>query len=371
MEKTGMQNIPDFFESSRDCIFLFDKNGVVMDINPNGHKKLGYAKNEIVGKNIAQIVPGEFSKAYSEILAKVIQDKKGIFESTLEHKNGEKIPVEIHGYAIAYKDTEAVFAMHHDIRLRKEIKNMLNTNKNFYNQVFAACPDGVLILSKDGKILDVNEAYLNRSGYTREDLANTNFFDLVTEEHRLENAAHMQKVIVDGSSSFDGSHKIKDGQVWSTRISVGYDEVRNRFIVAFMDNKKSLEQLIEDLSQTRKDIQKYINSINAGVILGKPDGTINFVNSEFAKMLDYTLNELLSLSTRDIIYPEDFRQKKQDDVYDGKIKEVWYKGRVIRKNGELLWIEGSGSLFIDSSGEKFLIGQYEKASESNLAPQTA
>ncbi|MDH4263689.1 MAG: PAS domain-containing protein [Spirochaetia bacterium] len=370
MDNQNTPQIPDFFETSRDCIFLLDNKGFVLDLNPRGIEKLGYSKAEIIGKNVANVVPKDFLQTYSENINKVFTDKKVTFESTLEHKTGEKIPVEIHGYSISYQNTNAIFVMHQDIRLRKEIENMLKSSRSKYDAVFCACPDGVLIVGKDGKILDVNEAYLNRSDYTREDLSKLNFFEMISDEHRIENAANLQKVIQKGKGTFEGSHKMKNGQIWSTKISATYDEPNNRFIIAFMDNKKGLDQLIEDLNNSKKDIQKFIDSVDMAVILGKPDGTINFVNKRFAKILDYSVEELLKLTTRQIAHPDDYRPDRQQAVYEEKIKEVATKFRLFKKTGETVWIVGTGSLYMDQSGEKYLIGQWDTLSKEELAKQS-
>ena len=364
-------NIPDFFETSRDYICLIDKSGKIMDINPGGYQLLGYEKSHILGKNIAEIIPDEFAKKYSDEIEKVISNKKGIFESVLTNNQGKKIPVEIHAYNITYKNNEAVFAMHRDISLRKEIESMLDRSEVKSKKVFNDCPDGILMVNKDGKILDANVAYINSIGYSKDELIKINFFDLIADENRMESAAHIQKIILNGNASFTGSHKAKNGKIWTSQIRASYHDDTNSFILAFMSEKENLEKLIKELNKSKQGIQKVIDDASTGVLLAKPDGSIHYANKEVAKWLGYSIHELVKLNSRDFVFPDEMTQEQRDalrlGVYDGTIKEYAKKMRYKRKNGDLVWGKGYASQYIATTGEKYLIVQYEKLSENEQA----
>ncbi|MDH4200784.1 MAG: PAS domain S-box protein [Spirochaetia bacterium] len=356
--------IPGFFESSRDCIFLYDKNGIIKDINPNGYQQLGYAKNEIVGKNIAQIVQPEVSHEYSAVISKVVEEKKAVFESILENKDGGKMPVEIHAYLLTLDDNDVIFAMHRDISLRKQIENVLGNCDQKYNALFQSCPDGILQMAPDGKILDANVAYIKTSQYTREELKAMNFADLVADENKAQSATQIQAAIAQGNAEFDGSLKIKTGKTWPAHITASYHNSGNGFLFTFMNNQTEHEKLKAQLQESKQTIQKFIDEASMGIVLGKPDGTINYVNKKFANWLGYSVSELVKLNLKDFTYSNETSQKDRISIYENKVKEISKKGHGICKNGEQIYLNATASLYQTSFGEKYILVQSEKINEN-------
>ena len=54
-----------FFESSPDAIFIEDMRGNVLDCNPAAAALHGLSREEIVGKNVAELVPPEHQGIWS------------------------------------------------------------------------------------------------------------------------------------------------------------------------------------------------------------------------------------------------------------------------------------------------------------------
>ena len=108
--------------------------------------------------------------------------------------------------------------------------------------------DGFWINDIHGRFLDVNKAYCDLTGYSREELLNMHITDLKVLEKPEETAAHIQKIIELGSDRFVTRHRCKDGKVVDIEVSVNYH--LERFFVFIRDiterlrleNELSLEE---------------------------------------------------------------------------------------------------------------------------------
>jgi PAS domain S-box-containing protein len=358
------------FESVKDCVFVLTKTGIVLNINQNGLLKSGYTGKEAIGKHISQFTTFETAEEFEKITSKLRADDNFVLESIMKPFDGTKIPVEITFHIKRICDNEIIFAILHDIGLRKEIERMLEKRESKYRIIFNTCPDGAIMINKEGKILDVNDAYVKTSEYTREELFSMNFFDLLSDESRMESVDQIKKAMLNGHVVFDGFHKTKSGKFWHTQISASYWNEGDGFIFVFVNNVSVLAKMMEQLEQNRQHMLKLLDNTSCGVIIGRLDGSFVYVNDKISQMLGYSKNEMLKLNDRDIIHPDELKipelTKIAQDVYNENISKYTAEKRYVRKDGQLITLHLTVSLYKGLTGEKLLIAQYNHTNENKL-----
>ncbi|HEB12117.1 MAG TPA: PAS domain S-box protein, partial [Actinobacteria bacterium] len=82
-----------------------------------------------------------------------------------------------------------------------------------YDTIVRAAMDGFLLLDMDGHIVDVNDAYCQLIGYSRDELINMGISDVEAQEALEDVAARIEKVRKNGSDRFETKHRRKDGQI--------------------------------------------------------------------------------------------------------------------------------------------------------------
>ena len=111
------------------------------------------------------------------------------------------------------------------------------------------------------------------------------------------------------------------------------------------ERKKTQEELLKSEIRFRTAFE---NSA-VGISLTSTDGKFLQVNSKLCQILGYTKEELLELSYQDITYHEDI--KLSSDFVSKSIQQpstfLQFEKRYVRKNGDILWVEISSSLFKD------------------------
>lgn len=129
-------------------------------------------------------------------------------------------------------------------QLEKELskKDTLNERLQKYQLLTENANDAMLFVDKDGQILDVNDRATRMYGYTREEFAHMNIFEL----RRAERATHIleQMEIADQYGIlFETIHYRKNG----TSLHV---EVSSKG--AFFDNRRVLLSIIRDISDRKR-----------------------------------------------------------------------------------------------------------------------
>ena len=126
-------------------------------------------------------------------------------------------------------------------------------------------------MEKNGIILNINEAFNLRFGYSAEDLKEKNFSILFTEEDKAINKPEreLQTVITNGSANDENYLVHKDGnKVWVTGESVLIENKENEiYIVKVVHNIHAQKQLERFLLQSHEFVDTVFDSIDESALL--------------------------------------------------------------------------------------------------------
>lgn len=143
-----------------------------------------------------------------------------------------------------------------DVTKRKYTEELLAEQEAKYRAVVETSADGFWMLDREGHMLMVNDAYVHRSGYSREELLTMTVAELEAAESPREVQAHIDKVIRNGTDLFETQHRTKDGKVWPVEISVSYLAVDGGLFLVFardLTERKALKRAIVEASATEQE----------------------------------------------------------------------------------------------------------------------
>ena len=89
-----------------------------------------------------------------------------------------------------------------------------------YRTVIESSSDGFWVVDLEGRIKDVNEAYVRRSGYSREELLRMRVHDVEGREVEPETVAHLAAISSSGADTFETLHRARDGTLWPVEVSM-------------------------------------------------------------------------------------------------------------------------------------------------------
>ncbi len=96
----------------------------------------------------------------------------------------------------------------------------MKSANNRYQEILENALDGFWIVDVQGLIRVTNQAYIDMSGYTREEITTMKIYDFEARESKSETEKHIEKVFKQGWDRFETLHKRKDGSFFDVEISV-------------------------------------------------------------------------------------------------------------------------------------------------------
>jgi PAS domain S-box-containing protein len=112
------QQFREFFEMAPDAAFIEALDGEILACNAAATRLLGYESAELVGMNVAELVPSEFAGRLNDVIEKVREHGTWLGEAQNVTKDGKVVPVEVSTRLIERDGQEAVLALVRDIRER-------------------------------------------------------------------------------------------------------------------------------------------------------------------------------------------------------------------------------------------------------------
>lgn len=113
------------FHDSPDAVFVQNFDGIVLDVNPAGCKLHMMEKEDIVGKNVIDLVPDEHKDTVAEEFPKWLTGEITTQLGFSETSTGLSVPVQINGSKFHYSGKEGLLFLVRDITKMKETEDKL------------------------------------------------------------------------------------------------------------------------------------------------------------------------------------------------------------------------------------------------------
>ena len=163
-------------EAANDAIVVTDPAGNITYWNRAAHHILGYSAEEVFGKNLhAMMVPERHLPAHHAAYPAFQRTGQGSAvgktrELHARRKDGQEIAVEISLASVRLNDGWHAIGIIRDITGRKQSEERLRLAAS----VFTHAREGIMIAAPDGTILEVNDAFVEITGYHRDEVLGQN-----------------------------------------------------------------------------------------------------------------------------------------------------------------------------------------------------
>jgi len=147
-----------------------------------------------------------------------------------------------------------------EIAERRRAEKALRDSDASLRSILGATLDGFCRLDRQGRLLDVNAAYCQQSGYTREQLLGLCVSDLEALEARTDIATRIQRIIECGSDQFESQHRRADGSLWHVEVSITYRNVAGGQFFAFLRDITERKRAAEELEKHRNHLADLVTS---------------------------------------------------------------------------------------------------------------
>jgi PAS domain S-box-containing protein len=242
-------------------------------------------------------------------------------------------------------------------------------NVNFKNYIENA-PDAVFVCDKNGLYIDLNQAAINLTGYSRDELLLLNFSDLSTRGHAEFIPNQFQFLKETGSIKAEMKIIRKDGtKVYCLINAVKLSDDRFLGFVKDITENKIAEEKIRQSEKRFRALVEY----NDGIItvLDKDLNTI-FRSSSSVRITGYSNKEFKKIKSVDYYHPEYLEYVKlmiqQSLDQPGVPLSITFQ--VKHKNGNFIWLQGILNNKISDSSVGGIIANLKDVTEFKNAHET-
>lgn len=173
----------------RDVIIQTDPNAIVTYISPSFQALLGYDQEEYVGKSIFELMK-LLNPEDRDYITEATREGLKRWESNsvtfrITRADGSELWIEVLGAPLLDDNNELVGGVVtcRDVTKRRRAEEQVRRSKEKYRSIFDLSPDFVYLVDRDGYIVDANEALLEATGMSLEQLRETNFMYFVVGEY--------------------------------------------------------------------------------------------------------------------------------------------------------------------------------------------
>jgi len=243
------------------------------------------------------------------------------------------------------------------------------------SKVFRDGTDPMIIEDLDGTVIDMNRIAEQAYGWSREELIGQPIKTIVPKE-RYGQAGDLLERCKNGEEvrDIEGLRVNKDGTIVDVLLTLSLlkdDSGNPESVVSIAsdisalkaaerqlrDHQENLERDIEQRTAELRERENRFRSIfeasAAGMALLDMQGRYTQVNDRFCAILGYSQEEMLTMTWRDVTYPEDIAKVEALDaeVSRGERTSFVAERRMLRKDGTLIWTNLSSAQLFDDKGD--------------------
>jgi len=176
---------------ANDIILLCDERWNILEANDRAVTAYGYSQDELNYKSLLQLSSPDSQAAFPRHTTEL--DKKGglVFQSAHLRKDGTLFPVECSARTIEVEGGRKFYqCILRDITERKQAEERMRESERRFRQIYELAPVRYQLMDGEGRLLDVNQAWLNASGYDKATVLGKSFGDFLDDASRRVWAAH-------------------------------------------------------------------------------------------------------------------------------------------------------------------------------------
>lgn len=322
-----------------DAVISTDLDGNVIFWNKSAEKLFHYSRSQVFGKFIGKIIRAFNKNNFEDIKHDVL--KGSIWESELKIVNArseeEYISVKISTAGERNKETIVILCS--SVTERMKVEKELRISEERFRNIVVNAYELICNLDLSGTIIFVNPYFINKLGYTENELLQKNIRELIDPD--TENFTYPD-FAVDNVKTMELTFIAKSGKRFITLANfspiLNFDSTPRYFNGIFTDitEKKEAEK---DLLMIRSVFEASVDAISVEV-----DRKFILVNDSFANVFGYSnINEVIGMDSLDIVSNDDIpKVAKYIQRREAKLDAPsHYEFLGKRKDGSVFHVESS------------------------------
>jgi diguanylate cyclase (GGDEF)-like protein/PAS domain S-box-containing protein len=336
----------NIFNNSSEAIAILNTDKNILDINSSFENIFKYTYDEVIGKNIDDlIIPINKKNEIKNIYTNIDDTKKKFLITKRKNKYNDLIDVEITRYTIIDNDSiYGYYISYKDISKQTNTKLNLKEKETYFKQLFNRSLYPIAILDVNETIIDINKEFTNIFEYSRKEAINKHINELITPNKYSKRSLKVKKTMLSKHSiTFKTKRKNKFGVLIDVEAT-GSPIIMNNKIIGMYAMYRNIRDEINALNELEKQ-QTYFKELfyksSDAIALLNTDNKIINVNTKFKDFFEFSLEEIIGKDIDDFIVNDEYMlsAKHYSNSIIKEKKTIYVEGIRQNKSHKPLYVE--------------------------------
>lgn len=335
-----------FADNISDGLFLTNSQGLVVDVNQRACERLGYTREELIGRSPLDFNPETTFEQMQARLARLAAGEAMTLESVHLRRDGSTFPVELRLCPFRVGDDWFTLALACDITDRKRAEKQLRASELRFSEFMRHLPGLAWIKDLEGRYVYGNRSFCQIVGRPLPELLGKVDQELVAAEYAVQFRENDRLALAQGG----GLQTVEtlmhdDGVVHHSLVSkfpIPGADGEPAFVggVAFdITDRQQAEQALRESEQRLRTLLENLEHV--AVQAYEPDGTITFWNQGSERLYGYSAAEALGRDVVTLLQEPPAHQEERrvmaEALRAGGATPVG-ELEATRRDGERIWI---------------------------------
>ncbi|MGD8667736.1 MAG: PAS domain S-box protein [Desulfobacterales bacterium] len=303
-----------FTEQSPNMIFI-NKRGQIVYVNKKCEEVMGYTKEEFLSPDfdfMQLIAPESVDFMATNFRLHLSGQELAPYEYVLISKKGERLDAIITSKLIDYEGEQALLGIVTNITDRKQAEKSLQESEESYRKLISEMCNGFVLneieLDQNGmpdecRFIEVNPAFENITGLATEDIVGKTVTEVFpgTESFWVDQCG---EIAVRGNPvQFKDVSKLF-GRFFEV---IAYSPQKSQVAIVFTDITERV-QIENALRESETNFRAIAENANDGILIAIRHGEYVYANRRASEITGYSMPELLTMSYRDLIHPDEIER---------------------------------------------------------------
>ncbi len=344
--KKSEEKFAKAFQNSPEIILMTSLlEGKIIDANETFFRVSGYSREESLERTSIDLNLWGSLAERSHFAERLQKEGRVLnFETSFRKKSSEIFTGWISGEIIDLQGTQYVLSTINDVTERKRTEEILKETEAKFSEIFLATPTAYTLSDLDGKLIEVNPAFCQMTGYLHDEVIGKTTVELNLISPRELQRMHESTNPSDGAlNNFELEMVKRDGTIFSVllfRKIISLNGKPYRLGAAIDIHKGRLAE--KKLFESEARFRNLFEHSAVGISMTGVNGSLN-VNKSFCAMLGYTEEELNTQKWMEISHPDDLQKTTEivQALLSEKNEQARFEKRYIHKNGDVIWADVS------------------------------
>jgi PAS domain S-box-containing protein len=260
---------------------------------------------------------------------------------------------------------------------QKRVEAELRESEARFKAMFEYAAMGIALIGLDRRPIAINDAFINMTGYSREESTHLSGADLTYPPDARIGEKERQAVLENKLDVFQMEKRYvhKDGHVFWVRITTSVVREADgtaKYMLTMTEDIDERKRRNEELRESEARFRSMFDNAAVGVAVMTLDRHITQINQAAARLTGYTAGEMAAINPSLLAVEED-RLIDRDlfvELVEGRRDQYTVEKRYIRKDGSVFWGRVNFSAVRGADGHPlYTIGMIEDITEEKRAAE--